>query len=299
MIKKLSLYTVALLATIVIFSSCKKDYESVETLNENKLTEYFSKNNITAIPDSAKTGYYYVLNQPAGSTDPSYKLTDSVRYSIEVKGFSTGTNYASTSNTRNDGQRVGSAFGFYGKTIPAISNVIRKLQPGGTATIYLPSYLAFGKNGLPTVGIPSNEIIILTINSYKETQAVLDDMHINAYLTANSLTAVKDPSGIYIQTITAGTGTDIINLNSLVNFSYTMKTLDGAVSQESTGATFMPKALIPAFRIVLPKLTKGSKVRLFIPSVLAYGNAATTQGDVIPANSCLDYSSVEILAVTN
>ncbi|WP_316823287.1 FKBP-type peptidyl-prolyl cis-trans isomerase [Pedobacter gandavensis] len=298
MIKKLSLYTVALLATIVIFSSCKKDYETIQTLDETKLTEYFAKNNITAIPDSAKTGYFYVLNQPAGSTDPVYKLTDSVRYSIKIAGFSAGTVYAATPTTRNDGQRVGSAFGFYGKTIPAISNVLRKLQPGGTATIYLPSYLAFGKNGISAAGIPSNEILILTINSFKESQALLDDMHINAYLKANSLTAVKDPSGIYLQTITAGTGTDLINLNSLVNFSYSMKTLEGTNAQEST-ITVTPKSLITGFRIMLPKFTKGTKVRMFIPSVLAYGNAATTSGDIIAANSCLDYTSIEILAVTN
>ncbi|WP_316842192.1 FKBP-type peptidyl-prolyl cis-trans isomerase [Pedobacter gandavensis] len=297
MIKKLSLYTVALLATIVIFSSCKKEYETIQMLDETKLSEYFAKNNITAIPDSAKTGYYYVLNQPAGSTDAPYKRTDSVRYQINVTGLSTGTVYTSTNATRNEGQRVGSAFGFYNKGIPAIADVLRKLQPGGTTKIYLPSYLAFGKNGIPTAGIPSNEIMIITVTTFKEAQKVLDDKHITAYLTANGITAVKDESGIYLQTITAGTGTDLINLNSLVNFSYTMKTLDAVVTQEST-ITVLPKTLIPAFRIMLPKFTKGSKVRMFIPSVLAYGNAASTAGSTIPANSCLDYS-VEILAVTN
>lgn len=296
MIKKLSLYTFALLATIVIFSSCKKDYQTVQTMDETTLTDFFKKNNINAIPDDAKTGYYYVLNQPAGTAAEPYKLTDSVRYSITLTGFSTGTAYETTAALRNEGQRVGSPFGFYGKVIPAISEVLNKLQPGGSTKIYLPSYLAFGKNGFPTVNIPSNEIMVVSITTYKESQKDLDDAHLNAYFRANAITAVKDPSGVYLQTITAGTGTDPITLISLVNFSYTLKTLDGGVNEAST-MTVAPKGLIPAFRIMMPKFTKGSKVRMFIPSFLGYGSAATAGTPPIPANSCLDYT-VEILAVT-
>lgn len=297
MIKKLSLYTFALLATIVLFSSCKKEYETAQTIDDTKLEDFIKKNNIAAVQDSAKTGYWYVLNQPAASVAPAYKLTDSVRYSIEVSGFSTGVVYSSTSVTRNEGQRVGSGFSVLTLPVPAIAQVLNKLQPGGKTTIYLPSYLAFGKNGFTTYGVPSNEIIIINITTYKETQAALDDIHINAYLTANSIVATKDPSGVYLQTITAGTGSDVINLNSLVNFSYTLKTLDAAVNEEST-ITVAPKTLIPAFRIMLPKFTKDSKVRMLIPSVIGYGNSASSGTTPIPSNSCLDYS-LQVLAVTN
>lgn len=302
MIKKLSLYTIALLATIVIFSSCKKEYESVQSIDDTKLADYFAKNNINAIADSAKTGYFYVPTQPAGSTDANnYKLTDSVRYRITVQAFSNGAVFAATPTYRNEGQRVGTPFGFFSKSVPAITQVLKKLNPGASVKIYLPSYLAFGRNGLPSVGIASNEIIVVSITTYKEKQAVLDDTLIQAYLTANSITnAVKDPSGVYLQTTTAGTGTEVINLNSLVNFSYVLKSLDGGLNQDAS-MTAMPKKLIPAFRIMLPKFSKGSKVRMFIPSGLAYGNALVTDpngGESIPPNSNLDYS-VEVLEVTN
>ncbi|MBC8986019.1 FKBP-type peptidyl-prolyl cis-trans isomerase [Pedobacter sp. N36a] len=303
MIKKLSLYTIALLATIVIFSSCKKEYESVQTIDDTKLADYFAKNNINAIADSAKTGYFYVPTPPAGSTDANnYKLTDSVRYRITVAAFSNGAVFATTPTYRNEGQRVGSPFGFFSKSVPAISQVLKKLNPGASVKIYLPSYLAFGRNGLPSVGIASNEIIVVSITTYKEKQAVLDDALIQAYLKANSITnAVKDASsGIYLQTTTVGTGTEVINLNSLVNFSYVLKSLDGGLNQDAS-MTNMPKKLIPAFRIMLPKFTKGSKVRMFIPSGLAYGNALVSDsngGESIPPNSNLDYS-VEVLEVTN
>ncbi|WP_316746742.1 FKBP-type peptidyl-prolyl cis-trans isomerase [Pedobacter gandavensis] len=301
MIKKLSLYTFALLATIVIFSSCKKDYTTVQMMDENILTDFFKKNNINAIPDSAKTGYYYVLNQPvAVPGDPVaevYKLSDSVRYSITLTGFSNGIVYLSTPALRNEGQRVGTTFGFYGKGIPAISQVLNKLKPGGSTKIYLPSYLAFGKNGFPTANIPSNEIMVISITTYKESQKELDDVHLKAYIAANSFTdVIKDASGIYYQILAPATGTDPITLISLVNFSYNLKTLDGGVTQDAT-TTFAPKDLIPAFRIMMPKFKKGNKVRMFLPSVLSYGNRAQDGTNSFPANSCLDYT-VEILAVT-
>lgn len=302
MIKKLSLYTIALLATIVIFSSCKKEYESVQTIDDTKLADYFAKNNIKAIADSAKTGYFYVPTQPAGSTDANnYKRTDSVRYRITVESFSDGALLATTPTYRNEGQRVGTPFGFFGKAFAAIPAVLQKLNPGASAKIYLPSYLAFGRNGLPAAKIGPNEIIVVSITTYAPKQAILDDGHILAYMTANSITgAVKDPSGVYVVTTTAGTGTEPINLNSLVNFSYSLKTLDGGLNETST-TTMLPKNLIASFRIMLPKFRKGTKVRMLIPSGLAYGNTSREEqgAETIPANSNLDYTSLEILEVTN
>ncbi|MBB2149747.1 FKBP-type peptidyl-prolyl cis-trans isomerase [Pedobacter gandavensis] len=300
MIKKLSLYTIAFLATIVIFSSCKKDDQTVQQIDATKLTAYFAKNNIKATPDSANTGYYYVLNQPVGSTAATYKGSDSVRYSINLTGLSTGTVYTTTPSLRNEGQRVGSTFGFYGKAIPAISSVLQKLQPGGSTQIYLPSNLAFGKNGFPTAGIPSNEVMVVTVTTYKESQKALDEAHIKSYLTANSIVAVRADSGIYVQTITAGTGPEVIDQYSLVNFTYTLKTFDNSINESSTLIS-SPKSLIPGFKIIMPKFSKGTKVRMFIPSWLGYGNAATSSANgapSIPANSCLDYT-IEITAVTN
>ena len=302
MIKKLSLYTIALLATIVIFSSCKKEYESAQTIDDTKLADYFAKNNIKAIADSAKTGYFYVPTQPAGSTDAkNYKRTDSVRYRITVESFSTGAVLATTPTYRNEGQRVGTPFGFFGKAFAAIPAVLQKLNPGGTVKIYLPSYLAFGRNGLPSANIGPNEIIVVNITTYEPTQAILDDGHILAYMAANSVTgAVKDPSGVYVLTTTVGTGTEPINLISLVNYSYSMHTFEGGLNQTNT-LTSTPKGLIMGFRIMMPKFRKGTKVRMFVPSGLAYGNATISNPgeETIPANSNLDYTSLEILEVTN
>lgn len=305
MIKKLSLYTFALLGAVVLLSSCKKEYESVQTLDDTKIADYLAKNNIVALPDPAKSGYFYVLTQPAdgGTPAPEYKDVDSVRYNIVGKSMINGTVYGSSPLIRNLGMPVGytgeinnSGGGFMGLPVPAISDVIKKLRPGGSARIFLPSYLAFGKNGFPGAKIPSNEVIELNISTYAEKQSVLDQQHILSFLTANSLTALKDESGVHYIVTTSGTGTDPINVNTAVEMKYTLKMLDGTIA-DSGQFTSPPKRLVLGMEKMLVKFTKGAKFRLFIPSVLGYGNV-TNQSGSIPANSVLDFD-VEIINATN
>lgn len=304
MIKKLSLYTFALLGAVVLLSSCKKEYESVQTQDDAKIADYLAKNNIVALPDPAKSGYFYVLTQPAdgGTPAPEYKDADSVRYNLVGKSMINGTVYGSSPLTRNLGMPVGytgmavQGGGFMGLPVPAISDVIKKLRPGGSARIFLPSYLAFGKNGFPGAKIPSNEVIELNISTYSEKQAALDQQHILSFLTANSLTALKDESGVHYIVTTSGTGTDPINVNTDVEIKYTLKMLDGTTA-DSGQFTEAPKTLVVGMKQMLLKFTKGAKFRLFIPSVLGYGNV-TNQSGSIPANSVLDFD-VEIVNVTN
>ena len=304
MIKKLSLYTFALLGAVVLLSSCKKEYESVQTQDDTKIADYLAKNNIVALPDPAKSGYFYVLTQPAdgGTPAPEYKDVDSVRYNIVGKSMINGTVYGSSPLTRNLGMPVGytgmaaQGGGFMGLPVPAISDVLKKLRPGGSARIFLPSYLAFGKNGYPAAKIPSNEVIELNISTYSEKQALLDQQHILSFLTANSLTALKDESGVHYIVTTSGTGVDPINVNTDVEMKYTLKMLDGTTA-DSGQFTSAPKSLVIGMTKMLVKFTKGAKFRLFIPSVLGYGNV-TNQSGSIPANSVLDFD-VEIINVTN
>lgn len=304
MIKKLSLYTFALLGAVVLLSSCKKEYESVQMLDDTKIADYLAKNNIVALPDPAKSGYFYAVTQPADGGTPAaeYIDTDSVRYNIVGKSMINGTVYGSSPLTRNLGMPVGytgmvaQAGGFMGLPVPAISDVIKKLRPGGSARIFLPSYLAFGKNGFPGAKIPSNEVIELNISTYSEKQSVLDQQHILSFLTANSLTALKDESGVHYIVTTSGTGVDPINVNTDVEIKYTLKMLDGT-TVDSGQFTAAPKTLVLGMTKMLVKFTKGAKFRLFIPSVLGYGNA-TNQSGSIAANSVLDFD-VEIINVTN
>jgi FKBP-type peptidyl-prolyl cis-trans isomerase FkpA len=295
MLKKLSPYTVALVGLTILFSSCKKDYESIQSVDSKKIQDYIAKNNLTVIEDPDKTGYYYQILTPG--TGELYQNGDSVLYNGIVKSLENGTTYLTTSTNGNLGTFVGYTNSLNGASIPAIRKVITQLRRGGTARIFLPSYLAFGKNGV--TGIPSNENIDLYINTYPEkTQWQLDDRLITQFITKNSLTMLKDPSRTYYAVSTPGTGTDAITESSTITVNYTGRYLDGTVFDSSTDGTFSSvlSGLVQGWVKTIPgKITSGGKIRLIIPSDLAYGPNPTNG---ITANACLDFD-IEITAVTN
>ncbi|MGM9474862.1 FKBP-type peptidyl-prolyl cis-trans isomerase [Pedobacter sp. GSP4] len=297
---QLSLFTF-LLATI-IFSSCKKEYESIESIDDAAIKSYISKNNLTEMkPDPDKTGFYFQATNPTDGT--LFLNPDSILYDITVKSMQSGTTYLQSPTNGNLGTYVGYLNGFFQSSlstsitynIPALRTAALALKPGGTARILLPSYLGFGKNGAGP--IPSNENLDFTIKSYPyRKQWLFDDFKIKNYLTSKSLTAVKDNSRVYYIVGTPGTGADLITKESTLVIKYTGRLLDGTSFDSSTDGTFSTtlNSVIPGWGL-LTNFRAGTKVRIFIPSDLAYG--ASGSGS-IPANAILDFD-IEIVSVTN
>lgn len=299
MFKKLSGFALALVGLTVLLGSCKKDYESIQSVDSKKIQDYISKNNLTVTEDPLKSGYYYqILNEGTGDY---YKDTDSVLYDAVVKGLENGTTYTTSPLNGNLGTYVGYTNTFLRIAMPAVRDVIRKLKPGGSARIILPSFLAFGKNGLSdsNYSIPSNENLDVTITTYAETQAERDERLIKTIIATQGLKMTRDPSGIYYSIVDPGTDTVAITTYSNVTTSYTLRLKDGVVLQTGTDFSFSmyPKSAttILAPIIIFPgKLVKGGKMRMLIPSVYAYGTSGNTG---VPANAILDYDW-EITAVT-
>jgi FKBP-type peptidyl-prolyl cis-trans isomerase FkpA len=295
MIKKLSKYTFALLGIVLLFSACKKEYESIQSTDDTKLQHYINTNHLEVTKDS--TGFYYAVVTPG--TGVKFGDKDSVLYNVAVKSITNGTEYYNTTaNSANFGTLVGYTGTFVTQIIPAIRTAILALKPGGTAKVLLPSYLAFGKNGFSKINVPSNEPIELTIITYPEkSQAALDNRLIQEFLTRNSLTATKDSSGVYYNISTPGTGTEVINRSSTIKAKYTGKLLNGTVFDSSTDGTFTNTlgGLIPGWQKIVPKLKNGGKVRMFVPSGLAYGTAGS---GAVPGNAVLDFD-LEIDSVGN
>jgi FKBP-type peptidyl-prolyl cis-trans isomerase FkpA len=142
---------------------------------------------------------------------------------------------------------------------------------------------------LSNINVPSNEPVELTITTYPErSQAALDNRIIQEFLTRNSLTATKDSSGVYYNISEVGTGTEAINRSSTIKAKYTGRLLNGTVFDSSTDGKFTTNlsGVVKGWQKVVPKIRKGGKMRMFIPSGLGYGSAATGS---IPANSVLDF----------
>lgn len=109
---------------------------------------------------------------------------------------------------------------------------------------------------------------------------------IQAYASANSITATAHSSGLYYQIINPGSGVTP-NSNSKVFVTYTGKLLDGtqfdAGTTPATGGGWALSGLISGWQIGLPLIQKGGTIKLIIPSSLAYGcqGAGTIAGNSI------------------
>lgn len=141
---------------------------------------------------------------------------------------------------------------------------------------------------------------------YKEQQAKAleqygkDTVIINKFIADNNIPAVKDTVfDVYYQIIEPGTGTKP-NDNSPIKVLYKGSLLNGSVFDttqkggKNEPVTFDAlRGLIAGWRIGLPKIKTGGKIRLIIPSGYGYG-AQANQG--IPANSILDFE-IELLEI--
>lgn len=115
-----------------------------------------------------------------------------------------------------------------------------------------------------------------------------EESQITAYAKANDIKAVKHSSGIFYEILDAGAGTTTPALNSRVFITYTGKLLDGTQFDQGTdpSKTGWPLgSLIEGWQIGLPLITKGGRIKLIIPSSLAYGCIGS--GAAIPPNSVL------------
>jgi len=310
MLKKITSYTFILVG-LILLNSCKKEYESIQSIDDTKIQSYLTSHNISAEPDPEKTGFYYQITTPGtGEFFKADGTPDSVLYSLSIKSLLNGTTYYTTSPITNFGTYVGYASTLtYSNnerplSLPSLRTVLQKLKPGGVAKIFLPSYLAFGKNGSVALNVPSNDNIELTVTTYpQKIQRLLDDKRITDFLTAKGLTATKDrATGVYYSIIQAGTGDATIDVSSSLKVNYTGRNLEGTVFDSSTDGTFTTTLLevIPGWEVLKEGIIgakKGSKVRLFIPSSEAYGTAGSTTG-TIPPNACLDFD-IEIVDITN
>jgi len=305
MLKKFSGYILALAGLTVIFTSCKKEYDSIQTVDSAKITDFIAKNNITGmVQDSAKTGYYYQIVTP-GTVGSLLKNSDTILYTGSFKGMESGVTYFSTASYYNLNNFVGytNSISYNGASynIPAIREVMLKMRRGGTARILLPSYLAFGRNGAGE--IPSNENIDLTITTFPDTtQAQLDDRLIQEFVTSKGLNMTKDPSGIWYSISTAGDGETFVTTSSTATTAYTGRLIDGSVFQTNTTGIPVdfstPPGDVPLrawLRIIPGRLKKGGKIRMIIPSRLGYGKIGDSS---IPGNAILDFD-VEVLSITN
>jgi len=118
--------------------------------------------------------------------------------------------------------------------------------------------------------------------AYKD-QLEKDIFLIDEYLASNNVTAEADTSGLRYLIFEKGSDFKPQLVDS-IKVNYSLFLLNGDSIFTKGQNTFLLDKLIRAWRIALPLVGESAKLKLFVPSGLAYGNYRTGP---IPANSNL------------
>lgn len=117
-----------------------------------------------------------------------------------------------------------------------------------------------------------------------EEQAIL------TFLAANTITATKHGSNMYYEVILPGTGTVTPGLCSNILIKYEGKLTSGTIFDSQNSQIFTLGTLIEAWKVGIPLIKKGGRIRLYVPPSLGYGNKDIKDGTgavIIPASSIL------------
>ncbi|RFZ90320.1 hypothetical protein D0C36_21220 [Mucilaginibacter conchicola] len=141
----------------------------------------------------------------------------------------------------------------------------------------------------------------------ERSQAAVDNGIIQDYIDSHNLRdlvqevdSIDVPTGIYYQVLAPGSGSDIFSNSTRVTVAYTAKILTtGKVFGQSNNfhPSFTLGETIRAWKLSIPQIKKGGKIRILSPSRYAYGPYDQDSLGV-PKNSVCDFE-IELLNVTN
>ncbi len=280
------------IAAITLLMGCsKKEYQSFEELDNANIREYIQKNNLTVHQYKETDLFYQVLEEGTGNAI-DYKNIYPIVYTVKSLD---GT--YNSADTLSSGNRYAEHFGYFpfgsaAAGTPTVERtgdfkeVIREVlqKTNGKVRIIVPSRLMYGRNGVPSQGIPPNASLdyVATVHDNFEDyeDGVIQQMIANASLNIDDFTKTED--NIYYQIITQGDG-DAITADSTVTVDYTLKSPNGTVLDSNTGTDFsLAGGVISAWTKIVPFINKGGKIRFFTPSTFAYGRAGSSTGTIAP-----------------
>ena len=122
-----------------------------------------------------------------------------------------------------------------------------------------------------------------------------EDVAFHPSLQVNLATMTKLPSGVYIQTLTPGTGTATVAPTSFITIAYRGWLADGTQFDSSDSLSGLrANQYVPGFTDGVLGMKVGEKRKLVIPSALGYGEQGA--GDDIPGDAVLIFD-VTLLSI--
>lgn len=287
-----SISILVLLISAVIMQSCMSNndepFDAVAQFEKEvgAIDTYLESNSIVHVKD--QSGIRMVVTK-LGNALPGV-AGDNVEVVYKGSLFSTGEVF-------EEGTATGSMSGF----IRGWQYALQTLPVGSEATIYIPSYQAYGNVKVKT--IPENSTLVFDIKFNKTTHTALfkqqfkeDTVKVSTYIKDKQIQATKDTTGVWYDILTEGSG-ESPTWYSKVKLTYQFKllTADGIVVgtyDREPVENFYSRVVdyIPGMQVALQHLKKGGVANVYIPSGRGLGISTATndQGVVIvPSNSNL------------
>ena len=288
--------------TLIIFSISNP-------LFSQKLTTYFEENQLQ--PAASNDGFFYQMETEGKGAEAKYGDYVLINYKGSLLD---GSVFDSTEGDEPFVFRVG-----HRQVIKGWDLGIQEFKEGAKGTLFIPSKLGYGKNGIGDE-IPAHadliyEIELLKImdskqyNQFmkelevkerkafekrKKDQFTADKKIIQKYAVKNKLKTKRLPSGVSyaFKKKKKGKG-DIAKDGDFLEVHYEGRLVDGTVFDSSfDGEPFKFQLgkgkVIRGWDDALKNFKKGSEGWILIPSELAYGPRSIREGKIhIPANSVL------------
>jgi FKBP-type peptidyl-prolyl cis-trans isomerase len=188
--------------------------------------------------------------------------------------------------------------------IPGWQLALTMLPEGSSATVYIPSYFAYGN--AQQNGIPPNSTLVFEIDfidnpqtAAQITQFEKDSTAIQKFFNDSTINATYDSLGIWY-VITDSTDGPMPSWYDEVSVKYTIKTLNvttgvstavGTFEQEPDPANFNSRVIdyFNGIQLGLQHMPEGSKATFYVPSGLAFAGQTIkdTNGStvLVPANT--------------
>lgn len=131
-------------------------------LDDKTLQDYFAKNNIKA--QKTASGLYYVINKPGSGEQIKSGQAVSMMYTgklLDGTIFDSNMDKDVAKKNGHESNPLDFIVGMH-QMIPGVDEGAMLLKKGASATLYLPSPLAYGPNS-PNPNIPANAIMIFEI----------------------------------------------------------------------------------------------------------------------------------------
>ena len=273
---------------LILLAGCGEDEESLSfeeqlAIDVEIIDNYLAENGITTEVD--ESGIRYIIEEEGNDIFASIGDDVAVKFSSY---FLDGTLISLDT--------IGFTINLSSPLISSWQIMIPAIGEQGKIILYTPSGYAVGNRSVGSVPANTNiiyEIELLGVIENSEEQLQIDTLIIDEYLNEEGIQYEIDSTGIRYETLEEGTGLQP-ELTDRVVVKYEGFFLSGQIfDSNEVGAQFNLNVLIEAWKIMLPQMKEGGKIRIYAPSQYCYGSS---RNGSIPPNTILAFE-IELVSV--